>query len=66
MSNQSNYRIENIQKVFVNSEPCKVFNAYKKSGDAFIFVGQYSVPESVDDEDLWTRVRDAEEDEYQG
>ncbi len=65
MSNQSDYRIENIQKVFVNRKPRKIFNAFKKSGDAFVFVGQYSAPQSVKDDDLWKRAREAKEDEYQ-
>jgi hypothetical protein len=48
-----NYRIEQIQKATLAGVKVKVFNAYKKQGDAFVFVGQFSAPQRTANRDLW-------------
>lgn len=48
----SNYRIESVQKVTLNGRNVKLFKAYKKEGDAYVFCGQYSAPAKTANKNL--------------
>jgi hypothetical protein len=41
MGKMKTYRIENIQKIRLNGKNVKVFKAYKKSANAYVFIGQF-------------------------
>lgn len=51
-----NYKIDEIQKATLNNKKVKLFKAYEKRLNAFIFVGTFSAPGNVSDEDLWRYV----------
>ena len=38
------YRIENIQKIVYNGKKVKLFKAYEKRGNDFIFIGNFTAP----------------------
>lgn len=48
----SNYRIESIQKVTLKGKNVKLFKAYKKNGDDYVFCGQYSAPAKTANKNL--------------
>ena len=51
--NATQYRIEDIRKATLNGRSVKLFKAYEKSGDAFVFCGQFSAPVKTANRDLW-------------
>lgn len=53
MSKAEDFRIEDVRKATVNGQSVKLFRAYKKQGDAFVHVGQFSAPQRTADKDLW-------------
>ena len=50
----TNFRIENIQKATVNGRAVKIFTAFKKQGEAFVHVGQFSAPQKTANKNLWS------------
>ena len=44
MANAENFRIENIQRATVNGRAVKLFKAFERKGNAFVFVGQFAAP----------------------
>lgn len=50
---QGGFRIEAIRRATVNGRPKLIFSAYKRSGDAFVFAGQFSAPPRTPRRDLW-------------
>ena len=50
---QADFRIENIQKATLNGVAVKLFKAFKKQGDAYVFVGQFSAPARTAKKNLW-------------
>jgi hypothetical protein len=40
----ANFRIESIQHATLNGRAVKLFKAFKRQGDAFVFVGQFAAP----------------------
>jgi hypothetical protein len=53
MLKNQNLRIENIRSAIVNGKRVKIFNAYIKQGNAFIFAGQHSAPIKTSNKNLW-------------
>ena len=53
MNTAADYRIESIRKVTLNGAAHKAFKAFKKQGDAFVFVGEFSAPAKTANCDLW-------------
>jgi len=53
MKNASNYRIEDIQIVFLNRRKCKIFKAFVEKADAFVFCGAFTAKINALDETLW-------------
>lgn len=51
--NASSFRIEQVRNVFVNGRAAKVFNAFERRGNAFIFCGQFKAPRRTPNRDLW-------------
>lgn len=51
--NASNFRIESIRRATLNGRNVKTFKAYSKSGDSFVFCGQFSAPARTANRDLW-------------
>ena len=51
--NATQYRIEDIRKATLNGRAVKLFKAYQKHGDSFIFCGQFSAPVKTANRDLW-------------
>ena len=48
------YRIDNIQRATVGGVgAAKVFTAYKRCGDAFVFCGTFTAYARVADDNLW-------------
>ena len=45
--NPENYRIENIQKATVNGRKVKLFKAYEKRENDFIFIGTFTASPKV-------------------
>ena len=50
---QASFRIENIQKATLNGVRVKLFSAFKKTGDAFVFVGHFSAAQKIANKNLW-------------
>ena len=53
MKTSQDYRIENIRETFFNGKKVKAFNAYVKSGGAFVFIGAYTAPVRTANKNLW-------------
>lgn len=51
--NASDFRIEEIRKATVNGVQCKMFKAFRKDGDAFVFCGAFTAPARTANRDLW-------------
>jgi hypothetical protein len=51
--NASDFRIESVRTATINGSKCKVFKAFRKDGDAFVFCGEYSAPAKTAARDLW-------------
>lgn len=49
----ADFRIESVQKAAVCGSKVKLFEAYKKDGNRFVFAGQFSAPRSTPNKDLW-------------
>ena len=49
----ANFRIENIQRAQVGGRAVKLFKAFKRQGDAFVFVGQFAAPARTANKNLW-------------
>ena len=51
---QDRYRIENIQKVYLNGKAAKLFKAYElnENKDAYEFIGQFSAPAKTANKNL--------------
>ena len=47
------YRIENVRLIVFNGRKRKVFDAYERKGDAFIFCGAYTAPVRTANKNLW-------------
>lgn len=47
------YRIENVLTAVVNGQTVKLFGAYERISDSFVFCGVQSAPENTANEDLW-------------
>ena len=56
--NATDFRIEEVKKATVNGVQCKLFKAFRKEGDAFVFCGQFSAPVKTANRDLW-KIADA-------
>lgn len=50
--NAATIRIEEIRSATVNGHAVKLFKAYRKQGDAFVFVGQFSAPSRTANKNL--------------
>lgn len=48
------YRIENVEKIFMGNKYFKVFNAFEYNTElkAYIHIGQFSAPAEVPNKDL--------------
>ena len=51
--NASDFRIEEIRDVRVNGRLVRIFKAFRRNGDAFVFCGQFSAPARTAKRDLW-------------
>lgn len=51
--NATDYRIEEIQSATVNGKSVLLFKAFRKTGDAYVFCGQFSAPPKTAKRDLW-------------
>lgn len=51
--NASDYRIEDIRLATVNGRAVKVFKAYRKDGEAFVFCGEFTAPAKTANKNLW-------------
>lgn len=51
--NATDYRIEAITKATVNGRAVKIFKAYRKDGDAFVFCGEFTAPAKTANKNLW-------------
>ena len=49
----ADYRIEQIEKATVNGQAVKVFDAFERDGDAFVFVGKFRAPVKTANKNLW-------------
>jgi hypothetical protein len=49
----ADYRIERIQKTNFNGKAVKLFLAYEREGDEFVFVGRFSAPSKTSNKNLW-------------
>lgn len=49
----SDYRIENIRRANLNGRAVKLFKAYRKDGNAFVFCGEFSAPAKTANKNLW-------------
>jgi hypothetical protein len=53
MAKAADYRIQDVQKTRVNGQDVKTFSAFKRDGDRFVHVGQFSAPVKTADGALW-------------
>lgn len=60
MTTAANYRISEIQNVTLNGKKCRLFSAYVRTGNCFVFVGRFSAPARMAKRDLWTVAASAE------
>lgn len=51
--NASDFRIENVRTATLNGSKVKLFKAFRKEGDAFVFCGEFSAPARTATRDLW-------------
>jgi hypothetical protein len=51
--NATDFRIEEIKTAQVNGVKRKIFKAFRKQKDAFVFCGQFSAPVRTANKDLW-------------
>lgn len=51
--NAADFRIEEVRKATVNGQSVKLFKAFRKSGDAFVFCGQFIAPAKTANKNLW-------------
>lgn len=49
----ADYRIEQVQKATVNGKLVKLFDAFEREGDAFVFVGKFRAPANTANKNLW-------------
>ena len=49
----ADFRIEEVRKATVNGKAVKVFKAFRKDGNAFVFCGQFSAPARTANRELW-------------
>lgn len=56
--NASDYRIEDIRSATLNGSKVKLFKAFRKEGDVFVFCGEFSAPARTAKRDLW-KIADA-------
>ena len=49
----ADFRIADIETARVSGKLVKVFKAFKKVGDAFVFAGEFSAPAKFANKDLW-------------
>ena len=47
-----NFRITDIQLATVHGRACKLFKAFERAGDAFVFAGQFAAPADTPDAGL--------------
>ena len=50
------YRIDNIEDVTLNGQPCILFSASRLEGQAYIYCGRYRAPAGTAHVDLWQHV----------
>lgn len=62
MAKAADYRIQDVQKARVNGQDVKTFSAFRRDGDRFVHVGQFSAPVQTADSTLW-KIADAAKDE---
>jgi len=60
---KSDFRIEEIKKETVKGRKVKIFSAYKKDGEAFVFVGKFTAPPKTANKHLWLIAAEALEAE---
>ena len=53
MTTATDFRIESIQKATLNGSTVKLFKAFEKHGNSFVFCGQFSAPVRTANRDLW-------------
>lgn len=53
MATPEDFRIQDVRQATLNGLAVKLFAAFKRSGDVFIYAGQFSAPTRTADEDLW-------------
>ena len=51
--NASDFRIESVRHATLNGRAVRIFNAFRKDGDAFVFCGEFSAPARTAKRDLW-------------
>ena len=49
----ADYRIEQVQKATVNGQLVKLFDAFERDGDAFVYVGKFRAPVRTANKNLW-------------
>lgn len=50
----SDFRIEQVTKATVNGRQVKLFRAYERDGDTFVFAGTFTAPVKTANRNLWT------------
>lgn len=53
MKSREDYRISVVQHAQVSGRMCKVFMAWVRQGDAFVFEGEFCAPANCSNRDLW-------------
>jgi hypothetical protein len=54
MKTASDYRIERVREMNFNGKNVIAFDAYVKTGEAFVFFGAYTAPKRTAKKNLWT------------
>ena len=49
----ADFRVENVQKATVNGAKVKLFRAYERNEDAFVYVGTFAAPARTANKNLW-------------
>lgn len=59
MSNATNYRITNVQKVSWNGRKVLAFTAFQLKSGAFVCLGRFTAPGKTAKRDLWKTAAEA-------
>ena len=64
MKTANDFRIVQVTKATVNGQKVKVFSAYERDGDAFVFAGTFLAPAKTANRNLWTVAAAAPDGEW--